>query len=103
MAKETVEAVRQAELKAQEKEKEALGKKEAILSEAEKKAKELIASMTKQAYAKADKDLEKAKSRADEIINEAKLRSEKEILIIRELAKMKEESAISLILSEVLK
>jgi len=103
MAKETVEAVRQAELRAQEKEKEALQKKEAIISEAEKKAKELIASMVKEANAKADKDLANARTRADEIIKEARAKSEKEIVLVKELAKMKEESAINLVLSEVIK
>lgn len=103
MAKETVEAVRQAELNALEKEKEALQKKDAIISEAEKKAKELIDSITKQASNKAQKDLDRAKSRAEEIVSEAKARSEKEILIIKELAKGKETAAIELILSEVIK
>lgn len=52
MAKETVQAVRNAEMSAAKMEKEALGKKETIIAEAHKKAKELSDFMVKEAQAK---------------------------------------------------
>jgi vacuolar-type H+-ATPase subunit H len=57
MAKEAVQAVRQAEINAADIEKEAIRKKEVIISESQQKAKEIIADMTRQAQAKAEQDL----------------------------------------------
>ena len=62
MAKETVEAVRQAELDAVKLEREAALKKDAILQKASEDAKLLILSSTKEALAKASKDLKEAAS-----------------------------------------
>lgn len=102
MAKETVQAVRQAEINSIEKEKEALRNKSIIISEAEQNAKELINSLTKQALDKAERDLSETKLRNTELINAAKNKAESEILIIKELAQRKEEAAINLILSKVI-
>jgi V/A-type H+-transporting ATPase subunit G/H len=102
MAKETVQAVRQAELNAAQKEKDALLRKEEIISEAGQNAKAFIASMTKQAFEKAEHNLAAANQRGAEIMEAAKLKAESEVLIMKEMAQRKEEAAIHLILSSVI-
>jgi vacuolar-type H+-ATPase subunit H len=57
MAKETVEAIRQAELNAAQKERDAQLNKEKLISDAGLKAKSTASSMIKDAQDKAEKDL----------------------------------------------
>lgn len=102
MAKETVQAVRQAEINSIEKEKEALQKRTNLISEAEQSAKELINSLTKQGLDKAERDLKEAGRKGTELINTSKMKAESEILIMKELAIRKEDAAINLILSKVI-
>lgn len=102
MAKETVQAVRKAELNAAQKEKDALIRKEEIIAEAGQNAKAFITSMTKQALDKAEQDLAAANKRGTELTEAAKLKAESEVLIMKEMAQRKEEAAISLILSSVI-
>ncbi|MGB4661288.1 MAG: hypothetical protein WBI07_19100 [Mobilitalea sp.] len=102
MAKETVEAVRQAELNAAQKEKDAAQKKEAILLESQLNAKTLYSSMTKEALEKAENDIAKANIRGTVILEEAKEKAEKEALLMKEMAQQKEADAISLVLSNVI-
>lgn len=102
MAKEIVQAVRQAELNAVEKDKEALLVKEKILSEAQQEAKTLIATMAKRANDTAERALELANQQGVAMIEEAKKRADKEVIIMKEMAKNKEEAAINLVLSNVI-
>ncbi|MBH1942350.1 hypothetical protein I5677_15720 [Mobilitalea sibirica] len=102
MAKETVQAVRQAELNAAQIEKDANLKKDAILMEAQQKATNLISSMTKEAQDKAAKALKDAELRGAEMVEAAKLKAEKEIMLMNEMLKDKEKAAIKLVISEVI-
>jgi V/A-type H+/Na+-transporting ATPase subunit G/H len=102
MAKETVQAVRQAELKAAELERDTLSKKEKILSDAQLEAKTLVAAMTKQANETAERNLIKANQQGEQMMEAAKQRAEAEVIMMREMAKSKEEAAINLVLSNVI-
>jgi len=102
MAKETVQAVRQAELNAAQFEKNANMQREAILQEAEQNAKTMINSMTREAIEKAESNLSAARHRGTETLEAAKLRAETEVLLIKEMIKEKEQSAIDLVLSNVI-
>jgi len=102
MAKETVEAVRQTELNATQLEKEANQKKEAILLKAQQDSETMISSITKEALTKAEQDLNQAQQRGAQAMEAASLRAEKEILLMKEMIKRKEQAAIDFVLSEVL-
>ncbi|MDF2511851.1 MAG: hypothetical protein K0S04_1717 [Herbinix sp.] len=102
MAKETVQAVRQAELDATVKEQEALKRKETIISEAERRARELIDSITKQALEQAKQKQAAANQKGAELLEAAKLRSENEVSLMKEMALQKEEEAIRMILASVI-
>lgn len=101
MAKETVQAVRKAEVNAERMVKEALSKKEAIISEATQKAKELSASMLKETQMNAEKEIKDAVLRSNHILEEAKKKAEKEVQLLIELAKGKEQAGIDLVVSNV--
>ena len=102
MAKETVQVVRQAELNAVQKEKDALQRQEAIISEAEQNAKGLITSITKQALDQAEDNLSAANQKGIKIMETAKIKAESELLIMKEMAQRKEQAAIDLVLSYVI-
>ncbi len=102
MAKETVQAVRQAELNAAQKERDVQLQKETIISEAGQNAKTLITSMTKQAMENAEQSLATANKKGNEMIMAAKLKAENEVLLMKEMAQRKEEAAINLVLSSVI-
>lgn len=102
MAKKTVQAVRQTELEAEKMEKDALAKKEEILAQAHLTAKSLTTSMTQDAMKKAEQNLKTAKLQANEIMEASGQRAENEVLLLEEMLKSKEESAIDLILSNVI-
>ena len=102
MAKETVKAVRSAELSAVQIEKEAEHKKEEILLDAQQKAKSIIVSMTKEAQSKAERDLREAKEQGMAIMAAGKQRAENEIRLLNEMVKNKEQAAIELVLSNVI-
>ncbi|MDF2942075.1 MAG: hypothetical protein K0S01_933 [Herbinix sp.] len=103
MAKETVQAVRQAELNAAQMEREAIQKKDTILSEAQLKAKTMITSMTKEALEKAERNLVLANERGIEMMEAIKLKAESEVLLMKEMAQRKEETVIDFVLSTVIK
>jgi len=98
MAKETVEAVRQAELNAAQKEREAFQKKELILSEAQQNAKSMVSSITKEALLKAERNLALANQQGLERMEASKLKAVSEVLLMKEMAQRKEEAAIKLVL-----
>ena len=102
MAKEIVQAVRQAEINAAETEKSALMQKEAILSEAMREANTIIATKTKQALSEADRNLILVKQQSEKLLEEATKRAEREVVLMREMAKNKEDAAVNLVLSIVI-
>lgn len=102
MAMETVQAVRQAELEAAIKEKEAAKKSELITLEAENKAEVIISSMKKTSYEKAEQNLLEANGKAKEFMDIALRDAEKEIISIKDKVKVKEKEAVSLVLSEII-
>lgn len=101
MAKETVQTIRKAEIAATEAEKEALKKKEAIILEAQQKASEMTDAMINGVQDKAQKEYEKAVQKGREMTEAARLGAEREISILKELVKNKEEAAIDLVISTV--
>ncbi|QHQ61737.1 hypothetical protein Ana3638_13930 [Anaerocolumna sedimenticola] len=102
MANEIVQAVRQAEQEAVKIEKEAIQKAETMIQKANIDAKQLISSMTKEVLAKSQKDLEQAQLHGEELMVTAVQKAEKEILLLKEIVKSKEQNAIELVLSEVI-
>jgi V/A-type H+/Na+-transporting ATPase subunit G/H len=102
MAMETVQAVRQAELNAAQLEKEAIQKRELILAEAQQNAKSMITSMTKEALAKAEQKLLEANGQGAKRMETSKQNAEKEVLLMKEMLKSKEQEAIKLVLSSVI-
>lgn len=103
MAKETVQAVRQVELNALQIQKDADLKKDEILINAEQEAKQLVAAKTKQALAKAEQDLLIANQQGMQLIEAAKQKGEKEVLFLKETADLKEQEAIKMIISCVIR
>lgn len=102
MALETVQAVRQAELKAEEKEREALQKKEAIITQAKQNATTIVSSMTKEAMVKAELELNNAIKKGEDILEASRLKANNEVNLMKEMVKEKEQSAIHLIFSNLL-
>lgn len=102
MAKETVQAVRQAELEAAGKEQEALKRKDTIILEAERGAKELIATMTKKALEKAELRKATATQVGIELLEAERQKTDSEVLLMKETALRKEAQAIQLILASVI-
>ncbi|MGB8452637.1 MAG: hypothetical protein WCD89_09915 [Anaerocolumna sp.] len=102
MAIEIVQAVRQAEQEAARLEKEASFQAEAIIQKANEDAKSLISSMIREILVKAEKDLEQVQLQGSELTVTAVQKAEKEILLLKEIVKSKEQAAIDLVLSEVI-
>lgn len=102
MAQDTVQAVRQAELNAANKEKEALQKKESILTKAQQDAKELIASKVSETQMLSEKKLKNASNQGEERLEAAKRKADQEVLILQEMVKSKEQAAIDFIISSLI-
>lgn len=102
MAMETVQAVRQAEIEAALKEKEAAKQSELIILEAEKKAEDILSSMKKTLHEKAEQNLLEANVKAKEFMDIALRDAENEIISIKDMVKVKEKEAVSLVLSEII-
>jgi len=101
VAIEIVQAVRQAEQDAGRLEKEASIKAEAIIQKANEEGKSLVTAMTREILAQAEKELEQAQLQGSELMVTAVQKAEKEILLLKEIVKSKEQTAIDLVLSEV--
>jgi V/A-type H+-transporting ATPase subunit G/H len=101
MAKETVQTIRKAEIAAVDAEREALKKKEAILLEAQQKARDMAAAMVNGAQDKAQKEYDKAIEKGKAMTEAARLGAEKEIAVLKEIVKSKEQTAIDLVISTV--
>lgn len=99
MAQETIQAVRQAELIAEQKEKEALIQAKETVANAEKEAKDLVSTMTKKSLLNAKKASDAALLEGEQMVKEAGKKAEKEIALLNQLLKQKEEKAIELVIS----
>lgn len=102
MAIEIVQAISQAEQEAARLEKEASAKAEAIIQQAKEDGKSLITAMTNEVLGKTKQDLEKAELQGKELMITAVQRAEKEIVLLKEIVKSREQAAIDLVLSEVI-
>lgn len=101
MAQETIQAVRHAELIAEQQEKQAVSEAKELIAAAEKEAKEIISAMTKKSLADAKKASDEALRQGEVMMQEARTRAEKEIALQQELLNQKEENAIQLVISEL--
>ncbi len=101
MAKESVDAIREAELKAAQIEKEAINEKNAILLKAEEEAEKIISSMTEKALSQYEDELKKAQMQGESYMEAAVLRAERQISLMQDAVREKEKEVIKLILSEV--
>lgn len=102
MAKETVQAVRKAEIAADKIVKDAQINKDTIIFEAMKRAKELTASMLNDAQKDAEKKVEEAVRQSNQILEDAKKEADKEVELLKAMAKVKEQAAIDLVISNVI-
>jgi V/A-type H+/Na+-transporting ATPase subunit G/H len=102
MAKETVEAVRQAEIQAAQIEKDSFDKRDKIIIKAQEQKDEMILSIKKEVANKAKQGLEKAKKDGASEMVIAIEKAENEIVMLKEIVKKKEQAAIDYVLSEVI-
>lgn len=102
MAKETVEAVRQAEQKAVALEKEAALKKEEILQKAAEDGKALIFAKTKEAKERASLELKNAEESGKKLLEEAVNSASHQVEMLLEIVTDKKQTAIAEILKEVI-
>lgn len=102
MAIETVQAVRQAELNAEQKEKDAMLKRDAILADAEHNSKIMITTMTRSALTKAEHDIADAQNQGTEMMEAARIKAKNEVQLIKQILQRKEQEAIKLVLSSVI-
>jgi vacuolar-type H+-ATPase subunit H len=101
MAQETIEAIRSAELAAEQSERDAAAQCEGILAEAQKQANELYNKMIREAKEKAGSGLETAQRQGDSLAADALRQAENEMDILRKISMNKEQAAVQLILSEL--
>ncbi len=102
MAKEVIDAIREAELKATQIEKEAINEKSAILLKAEEEANKIISSATEAALNQSEKELKNAQVQGESYMEAAVLRAERQISLMKDVVREKEQEVIRLILSEVI-
>lgn len=102
MAMETIQAVRQAELNAAQMEKDAIHQKELILTEAQQKAKTLVASKTKEAQELMACKLSDAETEGAKKMEATIQKAEKEVLLLKELVTGKEQEAIQFVLANII-
>lgn len=102
MAKETIQSIKQAELKAEQIEKDAFDKHEELINKALDEVKTIVFNMTNDAKLQSSKELELAKGQGKSIMDEVVERAEKEIMLLKELSKGKEKEAIKIVLSEII-
>lgn len=102
MAKETIKAIRQAELNALETEKRITEERRLIIHLAEEQASRIVEEMTKNAREQANKAMEETMVQGDEIIKKALAEVNQEIEGLGMLIREKETVADRLILSELI-
>ena len=101
MAKETINAVRQAEIKAVEIENAAIAKKEEILRNAHLQAKNIVNEAVMKAQEAARSERCDAEQRAEQIVKAAKEKAENDVNILKTISKEKAAVVIDKILESV--
>ena len=101
MVTQTVEAVRQAELTADETVKKAEEKCRDILKKAEQDAEEMISSMTIESLAKSKEYQERAQRQGEAFMDAAQKRADKERARLGKIAEAKKQEAVMLVISEI--
>jgi len=102
MAKDTVQAIRVAELRASRIEEQAAEEYEAVISKARDEAGRLFDSMKADALAKAEKELTAAEEKSKGMLKEATENAENAINELRELSRKNEAVAIESLLVELI-
>lgn len=101
MAKDIVEAVRNAELKANQTEKNAYSESEQIIKKAENDAKVFSAAQVKEAEERAEAMLKTAELQSKKLFEKANNEALQEIAALNSKAKQKEAEAVKLVYSEL--
>lgn len=102
MAKETIQAVKQAELSASQSEKAAHIQGDDLISRAANDAKALIKEMTKETLLETQQQEEEVKEQCDLFMKEIIEKTNKEVMLLKELSKKKEKEAIELVCSQII-
>lgn len=102
MAQEMIQAIRQAEISAEQIEKSAVLESESVIRQAHIEADAIIASMTDESKKKADAAIAQARLEGETMMKEALEGIAQEIEVLKSSSKANESEAIKLILSEIL-
>ena len=102
MAQDMIQAVRQAELSAEQIEKSAASESEVILKKAQMQTEQLIAYMTEEAKKQAEKALEDAKTKGEAMMKEALDSVNQELAVLQQNAKANEDKAVQAIMAELI-
>lgn len=102
MAMDTIQTVKQAELQASQSERAAHVKGDELISKAISDAKALVTSMTREALIEAQNNIEKAKRQSSVMIEQVVERTNKEVMLLKELSKKKEQEAIRMVCSHII-
>ncbi len=101
MAKETIQNIREAELKAKELVKEAEQQKASILEQAKTEGAALKKQILDEAAARAKAAVDEVETTREKVLEGSGLRAESVISQFQEKAKGKREEAINLVISEI--
>lgn len=101
MTKETIQSIKKAELKAEQIGRDAHGESEELIHNAIKEGQTIVSNMAKEAKLQSKKELEAANNQGKRLMEEVLEKTEKEIVLLKELAKGKEKEAIQLVISEI--
>lgn len=102
MAKETIDAVRQAELTAEQTERAAAQEADRIVAKAKLDAKQTVTDLTKNAKEKALAELAAARAQGDELVAKAVAEVQEDCRRLREAAAAKQAQATEAILAELI-
>lgn len=102
MAQDTIEAIRSAELAAEQMEKDAAGEGDEVIRRAQAAAKEIVAEAVREAQAAAQAALATAAEQGKVTMANALREAEQELTALNAAALEKEPQAIQMILSELI-
>ena len=102
MGQDTIQAIRDAEQKADQIEQQSAAECASLLAQARSQAKTETAEALSKARADSRQILQQARQKSDETLAQAVVDAESEIRIMRETAAAKKEEAIRIILSELI-
>lgn len=102
LAKETIDAVRQAELTAEQTERAAAQEADRIVAKAKLDAKQTVTDLTKNAKEKALAELAAARAQGDELVAKAVAEVQEDCRRLREAAAAKQAQATEAILAELI-